>query len=441
MKLKEFIATLDGAGLEAEPENVLDAFWLASRRRTLTLYPPSDQPDPASPPPPPPAPLPPPLPSPGPPPPPALPLTVGREIPTALVYALGNVSSGDRTVKATPVALPAGRALGDRLALMRAMRPLREPWLSRRVSELDEERTAQASADLRAVWPQMIYPVLRPTESRWFDVDVVQEDDPAIELWNELLRDFTQLLRNTGAFRTVRSWRLRLPSGPTGTAAASAGATIETPAGAVFSSLTLAGRGIRRLIFFASHGSSEHWVDGGYARLLEPWIRNCSTVMLHLMPRERWPHTPLGEPHGICAAERPGPTAATLRVEPFWWRLPFDPEDPALLPLPAVPLDASAVLAWAHMQMGRGRRASVFLPDPSLPPGEKRHATPPSKRDFERIIANLRDVSPSAFRLAVYLASSPFTLPVARLVQEVKFGPAAEPSQLAELFLSGLLGR
>jgi hypothetical protein len=161
--------------------------------------------------------------------------------------------------------------------------------------------------------------------------------------------------------------------------------------------------------------------------------------MLHLMPRDRWPHTPLGEPHGTCAAEQPGPTAATLRVEPFWWSVPFDPGDPALLPLPAVSLDATAVEAWAHMQMGRGRRAPVFLLDPSLPPSGERHDPPPSKRDFERIIAGLRDASPSAFRLAVYLASSPFTIPVARLVQEVKFGPAGDPSQLAELFLSGLL--
>ena len=47
--------------------------------------------------------------------------------------------------------------------------------------------------------------------------------------------------------------------------------------------------------------------------------------------------------------------------------------------------------------------------------------------------------SPEACELAVYLSSSAFTLPVARLIQAAKFGSAAQQSHLAEVLMSGLL--
>lgn len=91
------------------------------------------------------------------------------------------------------------------------------------------------------------------------------------------------------------------------------------------------------------------------------------------------------------------------------------------------------------MQMGRGRRSPVLLLDPKDRSCQVPSADPASRRDFERAIAQLREVSPQAFRLATYLAPSNFTIPVARLIQEAKFGAATDPSHLGELFLSGLV--
>jgi WD40 repeat protein/tetratricopeptide (TPR) repeat protein/ActR/RegA family two-component response regulator len=448
MSIEELIAALDRAGLDFHAEDVLDALWLAGLDRTLTLH--SPAPAAAAPDAGPPGDRPPP---PTPPQDEAAGAAVADRTETdsgqprgeaekqpAPVYAQGSPSGADRTVKASPVAVPAGRALADRLGLMRSLRPLRQRWPSRQALELDEEQTVETTAELRGARFQSIYPVFRAQHERWFDVDIVCEDDAAIELWDEALRDFSQMLRDTGAFRQVRSWRLRLHGAAA--SGASGAAVLETPTGGRVPSRTLAGRGVRRLVFFASHGASRNWRNGEYARVLEPWLHDCSIVLLHLMPYERWEHTRLGEPHGMCAAEQPGSSAAILKVEPFRWMISYDPRTSTLLPLPVTPLNAPAMREWAHMQMARGRRCPVFLIDPGASAG-----TPPvgddleptSTRDVERSVAYLRETSPEAFRLAVNLCSAAFTVPVARLIQHTMFGEAADQSHLAELFLSGLI--
>jgi hypothetical protein len=439
--LDEFIDALDAAGLDFQAEDVLDAFWLASCGRQLSLD--------------------------------AAPAAASRSQAGAgradelresqakatlsakgaardrragrlgrrqsRVYAGGLPSVTDRTLKAGPVAIPAGRALGNRLALMRSLRPLCRRWPSRRDLELDEERTAEASAELGVRDPLPIVPVFQPTRTHWYDAEVVLEDDPVIELWDEAIRDFCQVLRDTGGFRQVRSWRLRVEEVEDIDSDAPRSVAIETPTGARLPSRVLASTGARRLIFFVAHGSSPLWLDGSYARVLAPWLRAASVVLLHMLPRERWPHTYLGDSHGECLAQEPGLPAAQLTVEPFWWRRP-EGDLSALLRLPAVSFDSAAMRDWAAMQMARGRRSPIFLLDPRQPLDLAEPASGlVSRRDFERAVAQLREVSPEAFRLGVYLSPSYFTIPVARLIQEAKLGKTAHPSQLGELFLSGLV--
>ena len=59
---------------------------------------------------------------------------------------------------------------------------------------------------------------------------------------------------------------------------------------------------------------------------------------------------------------------------------------------------------------------------------------------FDRVRLFRSTASPSALRLATYLAAAPLSLPVMRLVQHV-MTPQSRPSDLAEVFLSGLLRR
>lgn len=447
MNLEQFIAALDRANLDFQINDVLDALWLAGLDRTLTGSslalashssdkttgrPPSvtssengalvsapadrreldDRPDNQA--------------------------TKKQSTP---VFPLGDPLETGRSVKASPAMVPLGRALPNRLSLMRSLRPLRQRWPSRQALELDEERTVEATAELRNARSNAIYPKFLAQSERWFDVDVVCEDDAAIELWDDVLRDFSQMLRDTGAFRQVRLWRLRLRNVAVGGSLSVD--VLETPAQNWVRSDSLAGSGVRRLVFFASHGASRNWRNGEYGRVLGPWLHDCSVVLLHLMPYERWEFTRLGEPQGVCAADQPGSNAAVLKVEPFRFVASYDARSSALLPLPVVPLDSHAMSRWAFMLMGRGRRCPVFLIDTRAgsvahePAGGELERA--SARDVELSVAYLRETSPEAFRLAVNLCSAPFTVSVARLIQHTMFGEAADQSHLAELFLSGLV--
>ena len=310
-----------------------------------------------------------------------------------------------------------------------------QPWRSKNEFEIDEEETVESTAGLGGHF----YPVTRAAQERWYAVDVIAEDDPAILLWRETLREFSQLLRDTGAFQDVREWHLRVE--PPERAGADTVAALESPEGARVSPRFVTGTGTRRLLLFATHGASTHWLDGAYKQVLEAWLSTSTVALLHLLPRHQWKQTVLGAPQGLCHAQRPGLASSLLDADPFWWMSINKAEAPFV---PVIGLNSHDVMQFAHMQMARGRSAPVVFLDTSraaLEPEFKHPVAAPlvdfaATSDVESIIAALKSDSPEAFRLAVYLCPSEFTLPVARVVQEVKFGREAPQSLLAEFCLA-----
>jgi hypothetical protein len=226
----------------------------------------------------------------------------------------------------------------------------------------------------------------------------------------------------------VRAWQLRLSSKnengiitPT---------YLETAEGARVSPRILAGIGTRHLILFATHGASVHWADGRYRDVLEGWTKTAAVALLQLLPQRRWRATALGTAQGVCQAKGPGLPTSLLDVRPFWWTL-VDDSDRDRIGLPIIALDPHDFGIFAAMQMARGRSAPVVFLDQSR--------TTPRSSEIASTLATLRAESPEAYRLAIYLASSPFTLPVARLVQEFKFPSEPPHSMIADILLSGLV--
>lgn len=437
MSLEVFVGALQRAGCETRVEDLLDTLWLATRGRRLSLYAasPAKQPfavsggdregkatdpgqaasDSAS------------------------EHTNARQQPgerksePTPVYPAGRSAPEPKTVKASAVALPAGYPLPGRLQLARALRPFSQRWPSRNAKEIDEQRTVEASAENDGV----LSPVFRPQRERWFDAHVVLEHDPAITLWVDMLRGFCRMLEDTGAFRSVQSWRLHIPARRNRMPREKRfRAFLQAPTGFRAPSQLLAGHGARRLIFYVTHGGSSGWLDGSYARAIAPWLLTASVVILHLRDQSCWQQGTLGEAHGLCHVREPGAATANLDIEVPWWSLPADPT--GLLPVPAASLTPAGVSEWALMQMGRGRSSALFLLDPN-PIRDEAPETPAAPVDFELAVELLKQDSPAAFRLAVYLSASAFTISVARVVQEAQFGTAADQSQLAEVLLSGLV--
>jgi CheY-like chemotaxis protein/tetratricopeptide (TPR) repeat protein len=152
------------------------------------------------------------------------------------------------------------------------------------------------------------------------------------------------------------------------------------------------------------------------------------------MDRRSWKRGALGEPDGVGSAPEAGAVASTLRFNQHWWSL-RSPADGAVC-LPIVELTPAGLHEWSHMQMARGRRSAMILLERATTTDATRAEEP---QDYERAVGLLHEASPEAFQLAVYLCAGAFTIPVARLVQEVQFGASARQQDLSEVLLSGLL--
>jgi CheY-like chemotaxis protein len=450
MSLARLISVMDAVGIDLDASTILDILWLASQRRTFRSHEDTDIGSPAG----------------------TVTNVSNRQLaeskisldahrsnelesrfanPTegSLAEPPSKETSDNRLVpvypiadpigagrRASPVAVATAPPLSDSLGFMRALRPFQQRWSSARDLEVDEEATAHLTAELRAAGLAPLFPVLKPVSERWYAVDLVLEDDDAIELWRDLLKSFAQILRNTGAFWSVREWRLNL--------AADRGSDpiardmLESPSGARLPAQALRGAE-RRLILFASHASSHHWKSGAYARLLTSWSTNSSVALLHLLPANSWLRTPLGEPDGICSNYRPGASNIMLQALPNWWSA-IDQDMHDVVAIPMVELLPSTVRRWATMLMGRGESApTAILPlHVAVAHSDDEKQPDLTAADLRKRVETLLENEPRAFELAVLLSTSPFTIPVARLIQEAHFGKA-DHRQLSELFVSGLI--
>ena len=458
MTLQAFLEKLEQAGFELDAEQILDALWLASQGCQLTLHetgrqdlsgagaksakgdaqpsiPPSTSPkrndrhdrhdsghghghghgqdaDGLAP--------------------------TMRRLPDTSLFPRGRAAhgaAGNRS--ASPVPLPAPKPLPDRLALMRALKPFTQRWPSRQHQDVDEEKTVEAYADMAAAGVKLLLPVMRPRQERWFDVEIVSEDANAIELWDDMLAELAETMRETGAFGQVRRWQLRMPRG------AGQSPWLENAMGARSSTSAFVGKAARRLIVFVSQGTSPHWADGSYGAVLGPWLRDNAAVLLQLTPSDRWVRGWLGDPHGTASTSSAGAPAAALRMRTQWWRLPDDEVTPTSVPLPVVTLAAADLAQWAGMQMARGHGHPAYLLEtaPSLRSHDGVHPDTPRQplANAERALALLKYESPDSFRFAVMLSIAPFTLTVARLMQALIFHGNTDPALLAEVMRSGLI--
>lgn len=431
-KLARIVSVLHGAGFEPMPEELADALWLARRRAILedmfgSLPSRSDRREPTRPEPPanqPPAELP----KSGPPPRP-------RPEPEGAVHPYTRPRPGPAVptegARATPFRVPAVPMLPEALRLDRALRPLKRRVPSRVQVTLDEDATVQRIAE-QALW----LPVFRPSPERWLELALVVDGYSSMVIWEPLLADLRRLFERSGACRDVRVWRLVADSSRGETRLRLAD---ESGRCARHVRELVEGTG-RRLIWVLSDCVAPYWRDNAALfDLLRLWSRSNPLTLVQMLPQRFWPRSGLSGMMPInLRAGMPGALNARLRGD--------ESCPPASLKLPVVTLDPESVAFWASLLAGRGnvwsagvaltRRASV-PPDGPARNGVAPMAAPSGLERLERFTAM---ASPEAQRLAAWFATVPLTLPIMRLAQQVLL-PQTRLVHLAEVFLSGLLGR
>ncbi|MFD5419662.1 SAV_2336 N-terminal domain-related protein [Streptomyces sp. NPDC127069] len=340
-----------------------------------------------------------------------------------------------------PVRVPGAAALPRILDIQRALRALqrhRPPGPPTR-TVLDEPATAEASA--RALG--LVLPVFRPECRREATVRLVMDASPSMAVWQDMFDELRAVCERLGAFRDVQVHYLhRLPDG---TAAVGRG---PAPAAGVRSGDQLRDPTGRALTMVVSDCAGPVWREGEAQRLLHRWAECAPCVVVQPLPQRLWNRSWLPTERGVL--ERgPAGGGATPGGTGGGRGLRFRPDRPARpgrptggLTVPVLPPSATALGAWARLVAGLGSGpvpaevGRVLARHPAAPVPLPRTARPP--RELVRRFRS--SAAPGAVQLAVYLSAAPLTLPVMRLVQRTML-PDSEPSDLAEVLLSGLLRR
>ncbi|MGW6787195.1 SAV_2336 N-terminal domain-related protein [Streptomyces sp. NPDC054987] len=428
--VRELAALLRTAGLDPSAEELADALWLAGHIRGPRPAPPGNRRPGTEPP--------------GPEDPAAEPAEPVRadtdtEDPVRL-YAPGAHHPGETeggTAEEAPedygipVRVPGAAALPRILDVQRALRALqrhRPPAPPTRLV-IDEGATADASA--RALG--LLIPVLRPESRREATVRLVMDASPSMAVWQDMFEELRSVCERLGAFRDVQVHYLHRR--PDGTAALGRG---PLPGTGLRSGEQLRDPTGRALTMMVSDCAGPLWREGAAQRLLYRWAECTPCMVVQPLPQRLWGRSWLPTERGTLA-----------RLEGAGQKLRFRPDRPSMpgrptggLAVPVLPPSPTALGAWARLVAGLGTgpvaaevgRVLADHPAAPVPP-------PPAVRPPRELVARFRSsAAPRAVQLAVYLSAAPLTLPVMRLVQRTML-PDSEPSDLAEVLLSGLLRR
>jgi hypothetical protein len=427
MSVQQLVDLMRRLGLHPTEEDVLDALLLAPLITPQASVPRQD----AGPEGHPPSPAPPPPPASKPP--PAKPAAAER-FPQAEDRDALHLGGAIGNRQAAAVRVPAAAALGDKLGMARALRPLKKRTPSHHLRYLDEEATANEIAIAEG---RLWVPALRPVPARWLELAVVIDGYESMSIWRQLVNELRGVLEGLGAFSDVRFWVLDCvgadPAQPVlrrwnpGSPPRSVG-ELTDPAG-------------RRAIMVVSDCLGPLWRTGAAQRQLAEWGTTQPVAIMQPLPQRLWAFTHAPPVPVTLRASRAGAPNAQLAVG-GGARAAYE----RAIPVPVLEFEVDWLAAWSRMVGAVGTAGvpamTVFANKAgSLLPGRAAEPDDPSPPDAMRLVRRFRaSASPEAFQLAVYLTAAPISLPVIRVIQKTMLGTTRQ-SQVAEVFLGGLLRR
>lgn len=310
--------------------------------------------------------------------------------------------------------IPAIAAIPAAARIVRALRPLRTRVAGLTSSVIDEAATVRNIAD-SGLW----LPELLPDPARWLDLLLIVDDSASMQVWQRTIAEFRELLTRLAAFRSIRT------------------VVVDTDSSDVIPALS--GQASRRLVLILTDCVGRAWIRGSLLLSAEPLQRSSFAIaVVQMLPQRLWAGCGLPFVPAWLGRDPSGTGAIRVR-ERVPGQEPGGHTAMRGVPIPVLELDALWLGPWAEMLAGqvpspiagmavftRSEPAAVWRPD--------------RLTGYERVTLFRATASPTALRLAIYLAAAPLSLPVMRLVQHVML-PRSGPSDLAEVFLSGLLRR
>ncbi|MFG2129875.1 SAV_2336 N-terminal domain-related protein [Streptomyces sp. NPDC048751] len=430
--IEELLAAFAEDGTDIGVDEAADILWLAARVGAAARTPRTEPPAPE-----------PPRPAPGPPRPPAPAREAEVELFTRKSATTAQEDEQGGARRGVPLRVPRAASLRDPLGLMRSLRPLGRRAIGGPGDRLDEQATVERSVEQR-----LPCPVLLPAESRWLDLALVVDTHHSMFLWTDLVDELRRVLTSSGVFRDVRTWYL------SGTAHGGEPGVAHRPGDPPRNPAEIADPSGHRLILVVTDTVADGWGQGALHDVLRHWSGHNSVAVLNVLPERLWSRAAVRPVSLTLRAARPA------RPTRFWQRsaaprrtrarrrggsVPTAATPPVVPVISASPQSLARLSRLVSGDAGRHRLACLSL-DARQAASEGGTGTEPSvtspttdgTADPLDVVERFRaGASPTAQRLAAYLAAVPLTLPVMSLVRQSLL-PGSEHGHLAEVALGGL---
>ncbi|MFI9766345.1 FxSxx-COOH system tetratricopeptide repeat protein [Streptomyces sp. NPDC052415] len=245
-----------------------------------------------------------------------------------------------------------------------------------------------------------------------WDVVVAVDPDPGMAVWEDTVRELTELLRRSRAFGRVDRCALRtLPPGR------------PSPA---------------RLTLAVTDGNAPGWRTGSLGGILHRWATAGTLAVVHLLPHPAWPES--GVPTWPLSLRSAGPGAPTRHhgTRPRQLGLGAPEESAPHLPIPVLELTPRGLESWVRLvTAARGTWTRLPLTF-AAPRPEGTRPAPTDPGPAERVASFRRSVSPRVSGLATLLAAAPLTVPMIQRVL-TRLCPEARISDFTHLLTHGLV--
>ncbi|WP_306819988.1 TIR-like protein FxsC [Streptomyces sp. DSM 40750] len=333
-----------------------------------------------------------------------------------------HLAGGAVRIRGDAVAPARASGLPRTLEVTRALRPWKRQWPRGRRSALDIDATVNSYARSGE-----LIPVFSPAPERWFDLVLVVDCSPAMQVWRETVMDFTAVLDRLGAFRTLRVHELHLGVD---------GLELRDGQGRLVAPGRLGSPDGRQLVVVVSDCVAPGWRDAPVWRRLREWALSAPLALLNPLPTKLWRRTGLDLPSARVTAIAPGlPNSRLLFQLPL---LPYENEVPGdgdWLPVPVLSLSPHSLTRWSRTLM---RTAPEGAGAVLVPRGGRMEHRLRQRSGAVAADRFLRTASPSAARLAVLC--SIFDRLSTRLLHVIRqeLVPEATAADAAELLTSGL---
>ncbi|MFJ3189314.1 SAV_2336 N-terminal domain-related protein [Streptomyces halstedii] len=327
------------------------------------------------------------------------------------------------------VAIPGATALPYALELTRALRPWKRSWRAGRRHVLDLDATVDGygrSGEL--------IPAFAPAPERWFDLVLVVDRSPSMQVWRETADALADLLDRLGAFRTLQVPDLALHP--------DSGLELTDRRGQPTSAGQLRSPDGRRLVIVMSDCTDPAWRRPEIWQQLREWAQHEPVALLNPLPPKLWRRTGLDLPTVRASLDVPGAsnTGFAFRVPPLLARSAEATDRDSWFALPVLSLSPHSLGRWARaVMLAAPDGCSAAL----IPPGDRLNRLGPSRpltprTPEERTEGFLRTAAPAAARLAVLSCSfGGLSLHFLHVLRR-ELVPEATTEDLAELLCSGL---